>query len=309
MNFTRELRVGATLLVTLVVVFLGIRFFQGTPLFSGAYVLTTRLDSADGLTPGSAVRMRGVNVGTVETVALDGQSGGVDVAFKIHDGVRVPGGTKATISGISTFGSVTLQLVPGAGPDALENGDRVEAAPSVDLLGTIADRVPSITARADTLLLASTVAAGEATRLLADPNSDLRLALVGLRQTTAALNALIRAQSATLGTTLDNAESLTADLRGFTNANRDSLGLAVTRLNRVLVRLDRNLGTAEASVGTLDSLLTRVARGEGTLGLLLNDSTLYLRLDTTLTRVNGVVDDFQQHPGRYLKHLTLVDIF
>ncbi len=83
----------------------------------------------------------------------------------------------------------------------------------------------------------------------------------------------------------------------------------MARLNRVLAGLDRNMTAVESSVTTLDDLLAGLAAGEGTLGLLLNDSTLYVRLDTTLTRVNGVVDDFQRHPGRYLKHLTLVDIF
>lgn len=310
MRYTPELRVGLTLIVTLAVIFMGIQFFQGSPIFSGSYELFTRLENASGITPGSAVRMRGVNVGTVGDVRLEQETGIVRIDFEIHDGIQIPRTTTATISGISTFGSVTLSLLPGAeGGSNFAPGEEVPAAPSVDLFGAVSARVPSITARADTVLLTANLAAGEVYSLLNDPNSDLRLALVGLRQTTNALNALIRAQSASLERTLDNSEALTADLRAFTATNGDSLTLAVSRLNSVLGRLDRNMTTVESSVETFDSLLAGVAAGQGTLGLLLNDSTLYVRLDTTLTRVNGVVDDFQQHPGRYLKHIKLVDIF
>ena len=39
------------------------------------------------------------------------------------------------------------------------------------------------------------------------------------------------------------------------------------------------------------------------------DSTLYIRLDTTLSKTNGLIDDFRRNPARYLRHLKLVDVF
>ncbi len=222
MRYTPELRVGLTLLVTLAILFLGIRFFQGSPLFSGSYSLFTRLENADGLTPGSAVKMRGVVVGTVGDVALESETGTVRVDFTIHDDVAVPSGTRATISGFSAFGSVTLALVPGAGDGGrLAPGQEVPAAPTTDLLGTVSERVPQLAGRADTVLVTANLAAGEVYALLNNPDSDLRLALAGLRQTTNSLNALIRAQSAALDQTLTNSAALTADLRQFTSTNRD----------------------------------------------------------------------------------------
>lgn len=310
MRFSRELTVGLTLLATLVVIFLGIRFFQGSPLFGSSYPLYTNLTDAGGITEGSAIRLRGVNVGTVGDVTLDTQTGVVRLALKMHDHVAVPTGTHASISGFSAFGSVTLTLVPPEGGGApLPPGAEIPAAPTVDLLGSVTGSVPGLAARADTALLTANLAAGEVYALLNDPDSDLRLALAGLRQTTNALNALIRAEAATLQATLANTEAITSDLRAFTDTNRDSLTLAVGRLNGVLVRLDRNLATVESSTAALDSMLAGVQAGEGTLGLLLNDTTLYVRFDSTITNVNGLVEDFKRHPGRYLKHLTLVDLF
>ncbi len=310
MRYSRELIVGLTLLTTLAVVLLGIRFFQGIPLFSGSYELYTILETADGITPGSSVRLRGVAVGSVGDVRLDPVTGLVRVALKMDSGVQIHPGAMAAISGLSALGSVTLSISPGdLSVPPLEPGSLVPPAPTTDLLGMLTDQAPVLVARTDSVLLTANQAAAEVSALLGDPNSDLRLALAGLRQTTMALNALIRAQSATLDRTLRNSEALTADLSDFTATNSDSLTLAVSQLNNVLRRVNSNLSTIESSTETLDELLARVSDSEGTLGLLLNDSTLYVRLDTTLTRVNGVVDDFQRHPGRYLKHIKLVDIF
>lgn len=310
MRFTRELTVGLTLLATLAVIVFGIRFFQGLPLFSGSYALYTQLEQASGITPGSAVRLRGVTVGSVEDVTLDSRSGLVRLDFTLHDGVQVYPGAEASISGLSTFGSVTLTISPGdASLPPLAPGSEVPATPAVDLFGTLTSRVPSITARTDTLLFQAALATQAVQALVADPDSDLRLALAGLRQTTNALNALLRAQSATLGATLQNTEALTGDLRDFTATNRDSLTLAVTRANALLRHLDGSLARIDTTAQSFDALLAGVENGEGTLGMLLTDSTLYFRLDTTVSRVDSLLIDFQRHPGRYLKHLSLIDVF
>jgi phospholipid/cholesterol/gamma-HCH transport system substrate-binding protein len=134
---------------------------------------------------------------------------------------------------------------------------------------------------------------------------NIDAALVGARSAFGGLN--LAAGNANLAAT--EFGSLARDLRVVTGENRDSLARAVAGLNASLRRLDRSLGTVEGTASRLDTVLARVNNGRGTLGMLLNDSTLYIRLDTTLNRTNGLIEDFRRNPARYLRHLRLVDVF
>ena len=318
-----ELKVGLALVLSLVAVLLGIRFFEGLPVFSRTNTYTATFPRADGLVGGSQVRINGVAVGTVEGIELDPTPQRVRVRLRIDD-LALPTGTTATIGGFSALGGVRLDLVPGPPSAApLPDGAEIPTVSTPDVLAQFQDRAPLLAARLDTLLLGAGLTVGEAYRLLGDEDSDLRLALLGLRQSTNTLNRVVQAQSPALAAAIGRAEGtltsadvaaqefrgLATDLRGVTATNRDSVALAVARLNAALVRANGLLARLDTTGGRVDTLLARVERGEGTLGLLLNDSTLYVRLDSTLRRSNGLLTDFQRNPGRYLKHLKLVDIF
>ncbi|HET9134486.1 MAG TPA: hypothetical protein VFN90_09290, partial [Gemmatimonadales bacterium] len=48
----------------------------------------------------------------------------------------------------------------------------------------------------------------------------------------------------------------------------------------------------------MDSLLGRIERGEGTLGKLASDTTLYVELRRTLGAASALVDTLAKHPGK-----------
>ena len=50
-----------------------------------------------------------------------------------------------------------------------------------------------------------------------------------------------------------------------------------------------------------DSLMTRIQQGNGTLGLLATDSTLYREATATVVQFRELLTDIQAHPKKYLK--------
>ena len=76
-----------------------------------------------------------------------------------------------------------------------------------------------------------------------------------------------------------------------------------------LDRLDRTLASLESTTAGIDAIVSKIEQGEGTLGLLVNDPSLYHQLDSTLTTLNRILLDFERDPKRYLKDLKLVDVF
>jgi len=49
--------------------------------------------------------------------------------------------------------------------------------------------------------------------------------------------------------------------------------------------------------------------GEGTAGRLINDPSLYTKLDSAATQANSLLRDLQENPNKYLEDMTLVKVF
>lgn len=310
MKYGNELKVGLAIVAAVVIFIFGFRFFRDLPLFRGSYNLNTRLAKSGGLVAGNAVRISGVKVGSVERVALTEDQDAVNVRFRVNEGTTIPQGSHAEATGISALGGISLAITPGPpGNPRVAPGGTVPGRTAPSVVNKLTERAPMIVDRADSLLMTANATLGEAGALFSSPDSDLRQTLAAIRQSTETLNRVLAAQEGRLASVLENAEASSADLRAFTSSNTDSLSLAVSRLNAALGSLNNNLAGLETTTARLDSISARINSGEGTLGRLINDPGLYVRLDSTATRMDAVLEDFQANPERYLEDLTLVDIF
>ena len=307
MNYSNELKVGVAVVVAALVFIFGVRYFADLPIFGGRYALATAFEEAGGLVTGNDVRINGVKVGTVGDVRLDIAEREVAVAMSLDGDVAVPEGSYAEIGGISALGTIYVEITLGSGPP-LPEGSTIPGQSS-DLLGQLTDRAPELLGDVDTLLGGAGATFSEVQRLLSSPESDLRQTLAALRSSAGTLERLLRTERATISRVLANADTLSAGLAAFTSESGDSLTQAVQSLSGTLDQLDRSLAQLETTTASLDRLLAKINEGEGTLGRLVNDPSLYAKLDSAATNVNRILEDFEANPGRYLRELRLVDVF
>lgn len=123
----REMTVGTAVLVAAALVFAysssGVGDRNTGPLREdGAYELTARFGQADGIAPGTPVRMAGMPVGEVVAMELGPYYRPV-VTFRINGDVEVPVDSAAMIHTDGLMGGKFVELEPGGALDALEPGD------------------------------------------------------------------------------------------------------------------------------------------------------------------------------------------
>jgi phospholipid/cholesterol/gamma-HCH transport system substrate-binding protein len=280
------------------------------PLFGSSYTLYAEFDDAGGLSSGNAVRMKGVNVGTVENVELESESQGVRVRLQINQCPHIPEGSHEQVSGISALGGVQVTITPGPkGNPQIPPGSTLEPPPEGSTLKQLTAQAPALAAKADSVLSGANTTLAGLNQQLQNPDSDLRQTLTSLRRTSDNLNEVTEAEKENIRALIQNLEGVSSDLKAFTGENGDSLDMAVQRLNRSMDRLNRSLASFENTTATLDTVATKLNEGEGTAGRLVNDPGLYIKLDSAAARSNRILLDFQENPGRYLNDMTLVKVF
>jgi len=216
--------------------------------------------------------------------------------------------SQTLIGGTSLLGAVRLDINLGSGTETYNNGDYV---PSVSETGLDAlfERAPGLVDRADSLLIGVNATVASTQALIEGENSSLNQTLRALQSTALSLNQLIRTEQQRLGHVLAGVDTLTGNLNDFTVRQNDSLAIAIGNLNRVLTRMDQNLASLESTTTSLDAAVTKINEGDGTMSLLINDPSLYYKLDSTLTSFDRLLTAFEENPKRFLKDLKLVDVF
>lgn len=130
-----ETLVGAVVLAV-AIGFLGFALSRaGTPAGGSGYPLVAEFDRVDGITAGSDVRLSGVKVGAVSTVAIDPATYRARVELVVNRGIEVPIDSAARVASDGLLGGAHVAIEPGGAEDMLPQGGQFEfTQPSVDLL-------------------------------------------------------------------------------------------------------------------------------------------------------------------------------
>ncbi len=91
-----------------------------------SYAMIARIKSADGLKPGTDVRIGGVKVGTVESLTLDHKSYAVELKLAIRDDIKVPVDSSLGV-GSGMLSSAALTINPGRSKAVVQPGGMLVA--------------------------------------------------------------------------------------------------------------------------------------------------------------------------------------
>lgn len=112
--------------IVLAVGFLGFLLWQtGTGSLS-SYEMSARIRNADGIKPGTDVRIGGVKVGTVQSLHLDPKGYAVEVKLAIRGDINVPEDS-AIVIGSGMLSSPALTINPGRSTKTVPAGGTLRA--------------------------------------------------------------------------------------------------------------------------------------------------------------------------------------
>ena len=310
MKYTKEIAVGLSLVIAAVIFVLGVRYFEDLPLFHGTYELNTTFDDAGGLADGSAVLVNGVRVGAIDEVRLDTETNKVLVRFHVDETVSVSEGSYSSLGGIAALGTVHMSVNPGEpGNPRIREGGFIPSRTSANLLESMSARAPELVDNLEAFLVNANQTFEEAEVLFRQTNPNLQHTLAAYRESGEALSEMIRAERQNISELITSLREFSGDMNRFSSESTDTLSAAVQKFNSSMSRLETTLDKLDTSTDELNSILTKIDEGDGTLAQLLNDPGAYQKLDSTVTILNSLLEEFKNDPKKYLRHMSLVRIF
>lgn len=287
----KEFKIGLAGIAVLVILYCGINYLKGVNLFKPESYYLVEFTDINGLAKSSPVFANGYQVGIVRDIHYNYQNPGhVIVGIETEEAMKIPTGSRAELVS-EMLGTVKMNLILNTeSTNFLSEHDTIPGGANAGILGAaekdILPKVENMLPKLDSIL-------ASLNKLLADP---------------------------ALTNTLHNAEQITSSLHDTSKQLNKIMYSDLTQLAGNATAIADNLKSVSENLQGIDyaatfskidstlynvhQLTEKMTRKDNSIGLLLNDTSLYYKLTLTSSNAADLLEDLKSHPKRYV-HFSL----
>lgn len=310
MKLSNEFKIGLIVVLAAFVTWIGFRLMQDNPILSLDTEVKVMYDRVDGINAGSLVYLRGVKIGSVKSVALT-ETDSIHVTLSLDNGRQIPRGSIGVITATSLVDSKGIHIRAGTSPEMVPSGGRIEGIYAISVLESIsAEDTQSLTQGASGAFEGIQGASEGLAGLFNDTTqASFQASMQNVERSTEELASILEGKKSDVDATIESARSLMAQLDTLATDNRAQVETTMIQLEATLQELETTSQELNEAIVTLNSILTKMDEGEGSLGLLLNDPSLYQEMDSLSAELKTLTRGINDDPKRYLRHLRLFRLF
>lgn len=302
--FSKEIIIGLTVLVALLILFFGIDYLKGINVFKAANYYYVTYTDTKGLAKSAPVTVNGFKVGLVRDIQYEYDNPGhVLVELSLDRKLRVPRGTEAVLA-TDLLGTASIALKMSSHPDYHDVGDVLKGvqptgmmdAVSSELMPTVMNIMPHI----DSLLVAAnriiaSPALAQSVNSLSTVMSNLETSSQLLNKTLAPMPTITNGAVRTMDDVQQIAQNLEQMSRALALLSQELKNAPIDSTLQHINEISANLQTATAALNSTNS----------SLGLLLHDPSLYHNVNGAAALVDSILIDLRCNPKRYIPSIKI----
>jgi phospholipid/cholesterol/gamma-HCH transport system substrate-binding protein len=233
------------------------------------YVVNAYFDNASGVPKKAKVKIAGVDVGHINDIILENQK--AKIILSISSGVKLYSDASATIVATGIIGTKYIEIIPGTSTNRrLTDGDTINTvgARSVeDMISNVVEQVSKVLGN---------VSSGineEFFKNLSDTVKNLKK-----------VSQTIADKEKEIAQVINNFNKFSGDLAEITSKNKEDIRNIVLEIKKVSLQLDE--------------FMTKINKGKGTIGTLVNDEEMATELKQTISSIKTTVDELKTTFGK-----------
>ncbi len=308
---TRPVIIGISFIAAIVIFVWGYNFLKSSSLFKKETIYYASYPKVNGLIKANPVVINGLRIGQVKRVYFNPDlSGDIMVSMILSTDFPIPNNTVARIFSSDLMGSKAVELVLGDSKTILIEGDTLPTSIEAGLMAEVNAQVQPIKKKAedlmasiDTLVVAFQSIFNESAREnIKESFQNIEKTFANLQNTTSNLDTLVVEESSRISDILINLDSLTTAL----NENKGNIQNIITNFEIISDSLAKSEipGTfimINKTLADMQEILEKVNDGNGTLGMLINNDSLYVELNKSASALDSLLIDVRRNPKRYVK--------
>jgi len=309
-NLTREFKIGLAFVVTMAAFYWGVNFLKGVDIFSNSRKIYAIYPKVDGLMRSNPVTINGLNVGKVSNISFTNDTSKfLIVELSISHNIPIPKNSVAQIYSSDLLGSKAVEIILGNSTVYVKNKDTLHSGAKASLEDQVSKQVLPLKMKAeslmgsfDTLLTVLNQVMNEGTRdNLIKSFTSIRNTINHLEVTTSTIDTIVTKQKGRMSEIITNIESITKNIK----SNNQQITSAINNVSKMTdtlaaANLSKTIITTQRALQNFEQITDKINKGKGSLGLLINNDSLYYQLEGSSKNLNLFLQDLKTHPKKYV---------
>ena len=304
MTIKKEVKIGAIVVIAVFLLIYGINFLKGKNIFTARTHYYVVYKNVGGLTESNPVYFNGFVVGKVNAIFFaPDMKGGIIVDFVLRENdLKIPKNTIARIFSDGLLGTKAIGLDFGNAQEFAQSGDTLLPNLENSLTDQMSEQLMPVKDKAEHLILRADSLIAAITKIFnPNVNDNLRHSIENVNDITLNMNGLITEQRKRLDAITANVESISKNLK----ENNENLTIIMANFKNISdsiakANLTQTLNNANLAVKQTAEIMEKINSGKGSLGLLVNNDSLYRHLDMASKDLDRLLVDLKENPKRYV---------
>lgn len=296
MNFSKEIKTALLILSGIVIFIFGFNYLKGSSLLDNEINVHTLYADVEGLVVGANVTINGLNVGKVKKIDFDENFEKIKVSFSLRSDLTFSNQSIAQLYEAGLIGGKAIAILPDySAARPVQDDDVLPSTIKPGLTELVNQQIAPLQNKLEGLLTsADSLFAGVSNVLNYNTQNNLKLALEGVTQSIDNVNKLSNSLSRVVNSNEKVFNSTLSHLEHTTN------NLAILSDSLKQIPLASTVQHLEKTTAQIQQLVEKMEKGEGSLGKLLNEETLYNKLLYSAEALEALLVDLKSHPKRYV---------
>ncbi len=310
-KYSKEVTVAVIVLMSIGLFYFGMNYLKGIDIFSQRLEYHAVYQHIDGLSADNSVTLNGFKVGKVTDVTLNpDQSGTIIVNFAIFEkNLQIPKGSVAKIVSLDLLGTKAISLELSDSSEFAENRTELIAANEQDLQSAVDERIKPLEQKTKELLgsidsavvVVQSILNKEARENLSASFESIKRSFEIFEKTALKVDNLVAAETEKISGIITNLHSITTNLKNNNRAISNVMNNFST-ISDSLAQVDfaETMQNASVALKSTAEIMDKINHGEGTIGMLVHNDTLYTNLENTAEDLDLLLEDMRINPKRYV---------
>lgn len=290
MKISKEVKIGISALIVLILMYWGINFLKGLSVFESKKDYYMTVEDATGITISSAVTVQGIKIGSVSNIEMTALNSPIKITLILSGDYGIPNDSYLTLSEGSIMSAAVLRLIPGTSNKMTENGGAIRYVYEPGLMQSMSEIVSKMTG----VLTEVEILMANVNKIMTDSTiNNVSSTLKNINKLSGDASSIISTQKNRIGRILENFESMS---KTFNEATPE-FNEAINNLNIISRDVKSSLPNMLTNI---DSIIIKLKSPDGTFGKLMNNDELYSDLDSALVNMSLLIDDIKLNPKKYI---------
>ena len=299
MKINNEVKTGILVLLGIGLFIFGFSYLKSNDIFVTDRTFYAVYSDVEGVVNGTPVTVNGLPVGSIQKISFH-NGNKLLVKFRVENDIEFSINSLAQIYETGLIGGKALAIIPSSDKSRKAvSSDTLKSSIAPGLTDLVNKKITNLQVKIESMVMSADSVLFKINRVFDDSTranlrnsvSDFNYTIAELKETSSAINDIVKSNKSRVDLTIGNVSKISKDLSNITSSLTNS-------------DLDITLANFKKSSDDLSSILSNINNGEGTISKLIVNDSLFNNLNEASRSIDLLLEDIRLNPNRYI-HFSL----